>query len=266
MLLYQRQEDDIMRQMIKELEEKPTEITEKSRLDLQGLTRKEKRRIKKEQLKETMEGMPPLKKASYLLYYYKEALIASVVILVFLFFLTSTIYRNTRPITISYAVLNCGNQLEFNADAIDDYAKSIGKFDGHQIKGDTNIVVKEDEYSKEYEANPNSQIYINFMTMASSDYYDVLFTNEEGAKYCASVDIFYPLDKYLDSDTYNLVKDDIKVFTNMDGKPMESVIDISGTEFAKSLNVGYEDVYIGFPGDQERNHQAVRDLILYLYK
>ena len=69
MLLYQRQEDDIMRQMIKELEEKPTEITEKSRLDLQGLTRKEKRRIKKEQLKETMEGMPPLKKASYLLYY-----------------------------------------------------------------------------------------------------------------------------------------------------------------------------------------------------
>ena len=56
-----------MRQMIKELEEKPTEITEKSRLDLQGLTRKEKRRIKKEQLKETMEGMPPLKKASYLL-------------------------------------------------------------------------------------------------------------------------------------------------------------------------------------------------------
>ena len=255
-----------MRQMLKELEEKPKEITEKSRLDLNGLSRKEKRKIQKEQLNETIEGMTPFEKYKYLLYFYKERIILTIVILVCLFFLTTTIYRNSRPITISYAVINCKNQMEFNADAIDNYAKAIDKYKGHQIKSDTNIILKEDEYSQSYEANPNSQKYIIFMTMATSNYYDVLFTNDEGAKYCASQDIFYPLDKYLDADTYSLVKDHIITYTDMKGNPVEAAVDISDTEFAKSLNTGYDDIYIGFPGDEKRNHEAVRDLILYIYK
>ena len=265
MLLYQRQEDDIMRQMIKDLEEKPIETSEKSRLELHGLSRKEKRRIKKEQLQETIADMTTGQKIKYLLYYYKEAIIVSVILIISAAFICSTVYQNTRPIVISYAVANCVNQLEFNADAVDDYAKSINKFDGYQIKGDTNIVLNKEEYSNEYEANPNSQKYITFMTMATSDYYDVIFTNDEGAEYCANMDIFYPLNKYLDPDTYNMVKDDIIMYKDMNGNPVEAAIDISGTDFAKSLNLGYKDVYIGFPGDEARNHQAVRDLILYLY-
>ena len=52
----------------------------------------------------------------------------------------------------------------------------------------------------------------------------------------------------------------------MEGNPAEMVIDVSDTDFAKSLNVGYDKIYMGFPGDEERNHTAVRDLLMYIYK
>jgi hypothetical protein len=51
----------------------------------------------------------------------------------------------------------------------------------------------------------------------------------------------------------------------MNGNDAEMVIDISDTEFAKSLNLGYDDVYIGFPGDQQDNHERVADLLNYLF-
>ncbi len=255
-----------MRQMIKELEEKPAEKKEDNRLELHGMSRKEKRKIKKEQLNETISEMEPKEKRKYLLYYYKERIIFSVIALVVICVVGRTLYLNSRPITLSYVVINCKNQLEFNANAIDEYAKAINKYEGCQIKGDTNVTALREEYANEYEGNPNSQQYINFMTMATADLYDVIFTDDEGAEYCASEDIFYPINKYLDDETYNLVKDDIVLYKNMEGNPAEMVIDVSDTDFAKSLNVGYDKIYMGFPGDEERNHTAVRDLLMYIYK
>ncbi len=254
-----------MRQMIDELVEKPQDTKIDDRLEQRGLSRKEKRKYKKEKLQETMEGMSPSEKRKYLLYYYKEVIIIALAIIASAAVIGRTIYRNSRPITISYVVVNCVNQLEFNLDAVEDYAKAIGKYDGCQVKGDTNVKILKDEYTQSYEDNANSQIYINFTTMATSDYYDVVFTNYEGAVYCGGMDIFYPLDKYLDKETYNKIKDRIVKIDNMAGQPAELAIDISDTEFAKSLNVGYDDIYIGFPGDQERNHVAVKDLLDYLF-
>jgi hypothetical protein len=86
--------------------------------------------------------------------------------------------------------------------------------------------------------------------MATADYYDVVITNMEGAVYCGETNVFYPLDKYLDEESYNKVKDKIVILNNMDGQPGQYAIDVSDNEFMKSLNVGYDDIYIGFAGDQ----------------
>lgn len=254
-----------MRHMTPELEEKPVEKNQDDRLEMKSLSRKDRRKYKKEKLRETMEGMSKGEKFKYLLYYYKEVLIIATVFIIFGAWLGRTIYNNTRPLTISYVVINCANQLEFNLDTMDNYAKDIGKYKGCQIKGDTNVVISGKEYAQGYEGNSNSQIYINFATMATSNYYDVIFTDKDGADGCAALDIFYPLDKYLDAETYAKVKDRIVVLKGMDGKDVEMAIDVSDLQFIKDLNLGYDDVYIGFPGDEQGNHDRVQDFLNYLF-
>ena len=151
-----------MRHMTPELEEKPIEREIDDRLEMKSLSRKDRRKYKKEKLRETMADMSKSEKAKYLLYYYKEAIIISAVLLIFGIWLGRTIYGNTRPLTISYVVINCGNQLEFNLDTMEQYAKDIGKYKGCRIKGDTNVTISGEEYAKGYEGNGNSQIYINY--------------------------------------------------------------------------------------------------------
>ena len=254
-----------MREMIKEMEEKPVEKNEDNRLDLHSLSRKEKRKAKKKQIEETTEGMSKKERRKYLLYYYKERILIITGIVVVLTILTITVVRALRPVTISYVAINCKNPLEFNADAFEDYAKAINKYDGYQIKGETNVELIYDEYTQSYENNKNSQKYINFETSTAAHIYDVVFTNEEGAVYCGMMDIFYPLDKYLEPEYFERIKDRIVMLTGMDGNPGPYAIDISDTEFAKSLNLGYDDIYIGFAGDMEDNHERVKDFIDYLF-
>ncbi len=254
-----------MRQMTPEFEEKPVEKNQDDRLEMKSLSRRERRKYKKEKMKSTMEGMSKSEKFKYILYFYKEALIIGSILLVASILLGRSIYSATRPITISYVVLNCVNQMEFNMEPMRDYAKSIDKYNGYQIKCDTNVAIKKDEYTQDYESNANSQIYINFLTMCTADYYDVVFTNKEGAFYCATQDVFYPIDKYLDEETYEKVKDRIYVAKDMNGVEQQVAIDISDTEFAKSLNLGYSDILIGFAGDQQDNHDRVNEFLKYLF-
>ena len=255
-----------MRQMMDEFKEKPSEKTEVSRLELHGLSRKEKRKLIKEQLDEQTEGMSKSEKYKYLLYYYKETLIVTIGVLICLIFLVRTVYNVTRPITISYALINCVDHLDYNTDSIHEYAKAIGKYKGYQIKEDANINLSGKMDTREYNDESNNQIFVNFMNMVTSDYYDVLFTNGDGAEYLAREGLVNPVNTYLDSDLYNKVKDDIKIFKDKNGRSVEAVVDISDTELAKSMNLGYSDVYICFPGNKERNHVAVEDLLNYLYK
>ena len=46
------------------------------------------------------------------------------------------------------------------------------------------------------------------------------------------------------------------VLKGMDGKEVEMAIDVSDLQFIKDLNLGYDDVYIGFPGDEQGNHDC----------
>lgn len=254
-----------MREMIKEFEEAPVEKKEDNRLEMHSLSKKEKRKFKKEQIKETTESMTPSERRKYLLYYYKERIIITTIAVVVLTILGIQIYKGTRPVAISYAVINCKNQLQFNADAFEEYAEAIGKKDGYQINGETNVELKKNEYTKSYEENANSQKYINFETLATADQYDIIFTDMEGAIYCGMMDIFYPLDKFLEPEYYDKIKDRIVILQNMKDEPTQYAIDISDTEFAKSLNLGYDDIYIGFPGDQQDNHDRVKDFLNYLF-
>ena len=260
--LLQTEVKNAMREMMEEFEEKPSEKNEDNRLDLKSMSKKERRKKEKEMLKETISDMNSTEKFKYLIYYHKERLIVLGLVSILLISGGISIYKATRPTSISYGVVNCTNQLEFNTDAIEKYTKTIGKYNGYQIKENINLGVTR----KDYEENSGSQQYINFLTLSNADYYDVLFTDTEGAEFCSSEGVFYSLDTFLDKEHYEMVKDHIYSTKDKDGNVKEFAIDISDTEFAKSLNIGYNDVYIGFPGSSERNHTAVNDLLDYLFK
>jgi hypothetical protein len=252
----------IMRQMMKEFEEKPTKKSEDNRLDLKSMPKKERRKKEKEILKETMEDMNSFEKFKYLLYYHKERLILIGIIAILIVSGSISIYKATRPTSISYGVINCLNQMEFNSLAIEQYTKDIGKYNGYQIKENINLGITR----KDYEQNSGSQQYINFLTLSNADYYDVLFTDAEGVEFCSEQGVFNSIDGYLDKEHYEIVKNHIFTTKDKDGNIKGLAIDISDTEFAKSLNIGYDDVYIGFPGNSDRNHTAVNDLLDYLFK
>lgn len=255
-----------MREIVDELKEKPVDKDEDDKLEQLALSRRDRRRYKRERLQETIRDMTPAEKRKYLLYYYKEKIIITTAILAAVVILGISYYKSSRPVALSYVVVNCADQLSFNVDAITEYTDAIGKTEGYQVKGDTNVQLVRDEYTKEYEQNANSQKYINFETMATADYYDIIFTDMEGAVYCGMMDIFYPIDRYLDADDYEMVKDDIVMLNDMDGQPTEYVINVSDNEYIKSLNLGYDDVYIGFAGDQADNHERVKEFLEYLYR
>lgn len=257
-----------MREMIDELEEKPVEKSEMGRLDLKGLKGKAKREKRKEILEHTMEGMDKSERTKYLLYFYKETILWTVGIIIVCIISGVALYKATRPVSISYTALNCKDQFEFVEQPIIDYTEAIGKTKktGYRILGDTHYQILESQYLHEYEGNSASMNYINITTQCTADYFDLIITNMEGAVYCGMQELFYPLDKYLTPEDYELVKDDIIILNDMDGKPQQYALDISDTEFAKGMNLGYTDVYIGFPGDRERNHEVVHELINYLYK
>ncbi|MBR6403931.1 MAG: hypothetical protein IKS48_11160 [Eubacterium sp.] len=247
--------------MMKEFEEKPIEKKEDNRLELQSMSKKERRKIKAAELKETMEGMNPFEKVKYLIYYFKEAIIFIALIGILAGTVGKSIYDASRPIVISYAVVNCLNQLDFNSSAFEEYAKAINKYKGYQIKENINL-----GFTGKDNSISASQQYTNFLTLSTDDYYDIIFTDKDGADFCSRESAFLPLDSYLDKEHYDLINDRIYSAKDKDGNLQQFAIDISDTEFAKSLNIGYNDIYIGFTGDQERNIQAVYDFLDYLFK
>ncbi|MBO4592440.1 MAG: hypothetical protein J5684_07790 [Eubacterium sp.] len=250
-----------MRQMMEEFEEKPIEKKEDNRLELQSMSRKERRKMMKAEMKENMEGMDPGEKFKYLIYYYKEAIIFIALIGILVFTGGRALYNSRKPVVISYGVVNCMDQLNFNSSAFEDYAKAIGKYKGYQIRENINI-----GFTNNNNSTFTNQMNTNFLTLSTQNYYDVIFTDKEGADFCSKQSAFHPLDSYLDKEHYDLIKDHIYSTKDSDGNTKEFAVDISDTEFANSLNIGYNDVYIGFTGAEERNIQAVYDLLDYLYK
>lgn len=79
-----------------------------------------------------------------------------------------------------------------------------------------------------------------------------------------NAEITYPLKKYLPADIYTLVEDRVVETAGYDGSVVPFAIDISDTDFAKSLNLGYDDVYIGFPGNTDQNYKNAKRMLKYI--
>ena len=95
-------------------------------------------------------------------------------------------------------------------------------------------------------------------------YYDVMIMDEKGLEYCAMQEIIYPLRNYLPAEIYSEVESRICSADDNDGVNVPFAIDISDTDFAKGLKLGYDKVYLGFPGNTERNYINAKRMLKFI--
>ena len=237
--------------------------TGEDRLEAVGLSRREKRRYKREKYKKTVEGMTRNQKISYFLTYNKWPVIFSVTATVLIFLLGVTVYKNSRPVALSYVIVNAADPQAVDTSFKKDYCARFGMERGYQFHEQLNVSLDLDTYHAKFGELANNSDYTSVPMRAYNGYYDVMIMDEKGAEYCAYQDIIHPIKSYLPADILAQVEDRALMLPNYYKDVVPMAIDISDTEFAKSLNLGYDKVYLGFPGTTEENYENAKRLLIY---
>lgn len=237
-------------------------------LELRRMGLKDKLKAKQERFRENTQGMTGWEKFKYFVYYYKWHVIFGALAIFCLIAIPTAIYNNSRPVSISYAVVNSTNPFEINEDALLDYAKYYNIVDGYQIRNNLSVTLNQSDYENELIKEEGNSSYTQFPTLCYNNYFDVIITDEVGLHYCTTTSLVQPLEDRLFDDIYAAIKEKhphaIVQSPNYDNKPDEFAIDISDTEFTKSLNVGYDKVYVCFPGGSEENIVNIRRFLNYV--
>lgn len=252
----------------KEKSKETTSYTEDN-LELKRLSFRERIKIRHERFRQNMEGMSSKEKFSYFLYYYKWKLLFAIIFVILAITIPVTIYKNNRPVAISYAIINSHYPENINDDVFDDYMSFYGYTDRQQIITSNYSYLNLDTYEEDYAANSNNAAYTSLPMLCYNGYFDIIITDKTGLEYCAAQSLIQPLDSSLYPDVYKALssgyKDSITTAANTSGIIKEYGIDISDTVFAKSLNLDYSDVYICFIGMTDRNLSNSRKIMNYIF-
>lgn len=239
-------------------------------LEIRKMKFSQRIKAKQARLKENMEGMTTWEKTKYILYYYKGTIFWSIVILFIAIALPITIYNKTRPVAISYAVINCQNDENINTHLFEEYKDYYGFAESDQIQVNKAVFLNSEDYNENTVHNYSQSDYSQFPMLCHNDYFDVVFTDETGLEFCTTQAVVQPLDSRLPSDLYDIIKTEyshlIVKSPNYNGDMVEYALDISDTEFAKELGLSYDKVLICFPGTSERNFTNSKKMLDYILK
>lgn len=242
---------------------KPTVNTEDN-LELHSLSFRDRQRAKRARIKEHMEGMTKGQKFGYILSYYKGRIILGLVLLAICIAIPVTIYKKSRPVALSYCIINSPKPSAIDTSFVDAYLDSYNLHGAYQLESDVTVHLDKDTYLEEYSQNSSASIYTELPMLCFNGYYDVMIMDEKGLEYCAMQEIIYPLRNYLPAEIYSEVESRICSADDNDGVNVPFAIDISDTDFAKGLKLGYDKVYLGFPGNTERNYINAKRMLKFI--
>lgn len=242
--------------------------TSEDNLELRRMKFGARTKAKLERLKANTEGMTKWEKFKYYVYYYKWHVILGILALFCIIAIPVAIYNNSRPVSISYAVVNSPAPEKINEKLFNEYASYYNMVEGYQIRNSIYVTLSQEDYENEFGKEEGDSSYTQFPTLCWNNYFDIIITNETGLNYCSVNGLIQPIEDRLYDDIYNAIKKKypraIVTSLNYDEAPVEYAIDISNTEFAKKLNVGYDKVYVCFPGGSEQNIANVRRFLNYV--
>lgn len=239
-------------------------VNTEDNLELHSLPFRERQHARRQRLKEHMEGMTTGQKAGYILSYYKGKIILAVIILAVCIALPVTIYKKSRPVALSYCIVNSPEPSAVDTSFVDEYLDFYNLNGAYQIHNDLTVHLDKDTYLEEYSQNSSASVYTELPMLCFNGYYDIMIMDEKGLEYCAMQEIIYPLKTYLPADIYSQISDRICTADDNDGVTVPFAIDISDTDFAKGLNLGYDKVYLGFPGNTEQNYTNAKRMVKFI--
>jgi len=177
-----------------------------------------------------------------------------------------SIYNNTRPIALGYALINSSDPDHLNQAVIDKYMDCYGFDSGYQIMDDKEVRMSYEEYEQlASQGNmDNNTDYSQFPLLCWNGYYDIIFTDKAGLEYCSRESVIEPLEnaftKDLNDIIYGSYSDLFIESPDYEGKSVDYAIDVSDCQKIKELNLGLEEVYICFPASTPQNDDRDRNL------
>lgn len=233
-----------------------------NKLDLALMSKKERHAAKKAAYKEYTSTMSGKERISYFFYCYKWHIIIPICCILLILCYSMAFYRNSRPVALSYTVLNAE---EFDKTFHEDYLSYFNMPENHVVKATAGYIVNYDYYKKNtVSATREGTNYSTLALTCQTGTFDVVIGDGAGIKYCTFVEIVKPLDLYFTEEQYAALEDYIVKFQDSSYTFYPYAIDISDTEFAKRLNLEYSKVYMAFPGVSEENMTNSLRLLEYV--
>lgn len=243
------------------------DFTQESHLELSELNLKD--RIKADIARQMayMADMSIKEKISYFLYYYKWKILLGLVLIVCLISIPVAIYRNSRPIALSYAVINNNSSESSDNAIINEYLEYYNLNDGYQVHSDNYFYLNLNKYESGTEIDNTN--YEQFLTLCSNDYFDILISDRQGIVFLLDLNMIQPIDDIMNEPMLAEFKQkypDRLIQTTYDSDNQSVFyIDISKTDFAESLNLSYNKVYLCFPSGNDKNIINARRIIKFIF-
>ena len=258
--------EDISDNNATEPDKETLDVTAENNLEYVHLTRKEKRATRKARYKEYTRTMSGREKFSYIVSYYKWHFIIPVVATFLILYIAKTIHYNNRPIALSYAVLNV-DSTSITRDFYDDYSEFFGYSEEYRYESNATMAIDYEKFmeNREFFISNNSSDYYMLSKQCEFGDFDVIITDLNGLLFCANEDITKRLNQTFDVNTCKKLEPYTYSLELSEGYSEGYAIDISDTEFAKNLNLPYEEVYLAFPAATKQNKQNSLNLLTYIY-
>lgn len=248
-------------------------------LEKKFMSKKELRAYKKAERKHMLLNYSPKERFSYYVHYYKWHVIISLILVVILGKFAYDFIQGAMPSALSVALLNAETSSyygEYIDKTMREYYSDIGRFEKITVEGDYSISLS--TYWDDFLNSSGTQLTDaeELAYKQRADMYDVIISDEDGILYCATAGITTAVNYYLDEELYDIVKDNVLIYegpeegTSTSGYSYVSegdvmAIDISDTDFAKGLNLDYDDVYIAFPGTTSDNFENAVRFVRMIY-
>jgi len=245
-------------------EEKKDDSFVEDKLELATMSFSDRRKARKAKREKEMEGMDRKQRIKYLLYYYQWPIILTIFIGGCMIWLILAVTRSKPPVALSAAVLNCRDRSLITEDIFSDYMV------GANINTAYRTVVEcfhldQNTLMEDFHNDPGNGEFTRFPALARESYYDIVIADRGGLDYCSNTEIAIYPDYVLPLDLIEALKPYEAKAKDAYGQTFVYGYDISGTDFAKALDLGYDEVFICFPGSTSESQMHAENFIRYIF-
>lgn len=244
------------------------DLYKENALDLAVMTKKEKRKLKKETFKKRLETMSMPQRVLYTIRYYKWYGFGVLALLLLIRFAIVTAYNATRPTELYLALLNDNYNTTATEYIQNEYRQYNHLGDNNFIKIYNDLTFESSDKLEEVGIMMNAYQQVGYYNMY--DMLDVIIGDEEALKVYTWSDDTTAIDLSMDTELYEQIKDHVVTLSDEskrknDGKPYDVALDISDTEFVRNCNLSYEKVYLFIPSTKYTNNEATIQFIKMVF-